>query len=80
MLLTDKETERQVGQERVDSLQRLVKEQEQKINSMQVTIDRQALSLHKQEEGQQELSTKMQVWELRIRTETNRISHSEKSA
>ena len=63
MLLTDKETDRQVGQERVDSLQRLVKEQEQKINSMQVTIDRQALSLYKQEEGQQELSSKMQVSE-----------------
>ena len=61
MLLTDKETERQVGQERVDALQRLVKEQEQKINSMQITIDRQVLSLHKQEEGHQELSTKMQV-------------------
>ncbi|CAF0803068.1 unnamed protein product [Rotaria sp. Silwood1] len=60
MILTDKDTEIQVHQERCETLIRQIQEREDKCQSLQLSVDRLSLTLAKAEEGESSLKTRVQ--------------------
>ncbi|CAF4826729.1 unnamed protein product [Rotaria sp. Silwood1] len=60
MILTDKDTEIQVHQERCETLIKQIQDREEKCQSLQLSVDRLSLTLAKVEEGESSLKTRVQ--------------------